>query len=53
MMYQKVIMFRQYDLAHKILASDDPSEIKKLGRTRFPEFNADIWEKTCYAMTVQ
>lgn len=43
-------MFRQHELAQKILASDDPSEIKKLGRTRFPEFNADTWEKTCYTI---
>lgn len=27
MMYQKVLMFRQYDLAEKILASNNPSEI--------------------------
>lgn len=50
MMYQKVIMFRQYGLAQKILASADPSEIKKLGRTHFSEFNADTWDKTCYAI---
>ncbi len=50
MMYQKVIMFRQYKLAEKILASEDPSEIKRLGRTRFLEFNADTWEKTCYTI---
>ena len=48
MMYHKVIMFRQYDLATKILSSDDPSVIKKLGRTHFPEFDAALWEKTCY-----
>ena len=50
MMYQKVIMFRQYELAQQILASEDPYTIKKLGRTRFPEFNADVWDKTCYAI---
>ena len=50
MMYHKVIMFRQYDLATKILSSDDPSVIKKLGRTHFPEFDAALWEKTCYAI---
>lgn len=50
MMYHKVIMFRQYQLAEKILAADDPSEIKRLGRTRFPEFDAALWEKTCYAI---
>lgn len=50
MMYQKVMMFRQHDLAQKILASEEPSEIKKLGRTRFPEFDADTWDKTSYAI---
>lgn len=51
MMYQKVLMFRQYDLAEKILASNNPSEIKRLGRTRFPEFNSDVWDRTSYAKT--
>ena len=50
MMYHKVIMFHQYELAQKILASDNPSEIKKLGRTHFPEFDAALWEKNCYAI---
>ena len=50
MMYQKVLMFRQYGLAEKILASNNPSEIKRLGRTRFPEFNSDVWDRTSYAI---
>ena len=50
MMYQKVLMFRQYHLAEKILASNNPSEIKRLGRTRFPEFNSDVWDRTSYAI---
>ena len=50
MMYQKVLMFHQYDLAEKILASNNPSEIKRLGRTRFPEFNSDVWDRTSYAI---
>lgn len=50
MMYQKVLMFRQYDLAEKILKSNNPSEIKRLGRTRFPEFNSDVWDRTSYAI---
>ena len=47
MMYQKVIMFRQYELAEKIMETDDPSECKKIGRTHFPEFNSELWERTC------
>ena len=50
MMFSKVMMFRQYDLAKQIMASKDPATIKKLGRTKFPEFNAKIWDKTCYAI---
>ncbi len=50
MMYHKVLMFHQYDLAQKILAADDPAVIKKLGRTFFPEFNSEVWNKTCYAI---
>ncbi len=47
MMYQKVMMFRQYELADKIMKTDDPSECKKIGRTHFPEFNSELWDKTC------
>ena len=50
MMYHKVLMFHQHDLAQKILTSDDPAIIKKLGRTYFPEFNSAVWDKTCYAI---
>ncbi len=47
MMYQKVMMFRQYELANKIMETDDPSECKKIGGTHFPEFNSELWDKTC------
>ena len=50
MMYHKVMMFRQYDLGERILQSDSPSEMKKLGRTYFPEFNADVWDKASYTI---
>lgn len=50
MMYHKVIMFRQYELAMKILASDDPAVVKKLGRTRFAQFDAYVWDRTSYAI---
>lgn len=50
MMYHKVMMFRQYDLGREIMATKDPAIIKKLGRTKFPEFDATIWDKTCYAI---
>ena len=47
MMYQKVMMFRKYELAEKIMKTDDPSICKKIAGTKFPEFNAEVWEKTC------
>ncbi len=46
MMYHKVLMFRQYDLAEQIMQTNNPSECKKLGRTKFPEFDSNVWEKT-------
>ena len=48
MMYHKVLMFWQDDLAEKILASDDPGECKNLARQKFPEFVPEVWDKTCY-----
>ena len=47
MMYQKVSMFGQHELANRILRCDDPSKCKKLGRTSIPGFNSNVWEKTC------
>ncbi|MBQ6502308.1 MAG: O-acetyl-ADP-ribose deacetylase [Flexilinea sp.] len=48
MMYQKVMMFCQFDLGQKILSTSDPKECKDLGKTHFPEFIPAVWEKTCY-----
>lgn len=50
MMYHKVLMFHEFGLAEKIMKSDDPATIKRLGRTKFPAFNGDLWDKTCYAI---
>lgn len=50
MMYQKVSMFHQYDLADQIMDTDDPSKIKKLGRTRFDGFNSQIWDSVAYTI---
>ena len=50
MMYHKVLMFRKYDLAEQILKTSDPAECKKIAGQKFPEFNSDIWEKTCYTI---
>lgn len=50
MMFQKVMMFGQYVLGQKILETDDPKEQKHLGRTHFPEFNAEVWDRNCYTI---
>ena len=50
MMYHKVLMFRKYDLAEQILQTSDPAKCKKIASQKFPEFNPDIWEKTCYTI---
>ncbi len=47
MMYQKVMMFRRFDLGEQILHTTDPFKCKKIAGQHFPEFDSDIWEKTC------
>ena len=47
MMAQKVLMFRNYDLASQIMGTNDPAECKKLGAQKFRGFNSEVWEKTC------
>ena len=47
MMYQKVAMFKRFDIAQEILECTDPQTVKKLGRQKFPEFKPEIWEATC------
>ena len=44
MMYQKASTFGKHDLAEAIMRTDDPAECKKLGRTKFPEFDSAIWD---------
>ena len=50
MMYQKAAMFGARELAEQIMATDDPAEIKKLGRSEIPAFDAEVWDKTCYTI---
>lgn len=50
MMYHKVLMFGKYDLADQIMQTSDPAKCKKIAGQKFPEFNTDIWEKTCYTI---
>ena len=46
MMYHKVMMFGQHELAGKIMANPDPQTCKNIARTKFPEFDAKLWDKT-------
>lgn len=47
MMYHKVLMFHKHDLANQIMQTSDPAKCKKIAGQKFPEFNSDLWEKTC------
>ncbi len=48
MMYHKVMLFREYGLADKIMATSNPAIAKKLARQPFPEFDHALWERVCY-----
>lgn len=48
MMYHKVMMFGREDLGEQIMSTKDPHTCKKIAGQRFPEFNQEIWEETCY-----
>lgn len=50
MMYHKVLMFQKYDLADQIMKTDDPSKCKKIAGQKFPEFNSDLWDRTCFTI---
>ena len=39
MMYHKLMTFRQFDLADKVMQTEDPAEAKKIGRTHFDNFD--------------
>jgi len=46
MMYSKAIFFGDDEIAQKILATDDPSEQKQLGR-QVKDFDSEIWDEVC------
>lgn len=50
MMYQKVLLFRENDLADQIMNTDDPAIIKKLGRTTIKNFSKELWDRVCYTI---
>ena len=47
MMYHKVLMFHKYDLADQIMRTSNPAKCKKIAGQKFPEFDSELWEKTC------
>lgn len=47
MMYHKVLMFSKFDLAEQIMQTTDPAKCKKIAGQKFPEFDSDLWNKTC------
>ena len=53
LMYQKVIVFRKYELAEQVLRSDEPGRAKRLGGATFPEFDALLWDRISYQVLKQ
>ena len=47
MMYHKVMMFGKDELAEQIMQTSDPAVCKKIAKQKFPEFDADLWDKAC------
>lgn len=45
MMYHKLMTFRQYELAEKVMKTDDPAKAKSIGRTRFSNFDDKLWTR--------
>jgi ribA/ribD-fused uncharacterized protein len=50
MMFHKVLMFHKYELADEIMETSDPAKCKKIAGQKFPEFNPELWEKTCHTI---
>jgi ribA/ribD-fused uncharacterized protein len=46
MMYKKALMFHDYDIANKIMNTNNPREQKALGR-KVSGFDKDHWESYC------
>ncbi|GFR90993.1 GTP cyclohydrolase [Elysia marginata] len=47
MMYHKAVCFKDHEIATKILKTNSPKEMKKLGRA-VKNYDDDIWESKCY-----
>ncbi len=52
MMYHKAKLFGNEDIARKILASEEPKEVKQLGR-QVTGFNEKIWNQNRYEIVCQ
>lgn len=50
MMFHKVMMFGKYELAKQIMQTSDPAKCKYIAKQKFPEFNANLWERTCFVI---
>lgn len=46
MMYNKAILFNDFEIAHKILETNNPKTQKNLGR-KVSNYNAEIWGNEC------
>lgn len=52
MMYKKAMLFGDTEIAKQILAEDDPSECKSLGR-KVKNYNEDVWVQNRLDIVVQ
>ena len=52
MMYKKAILFRDYEIAEKILAERDPKKIKAMGRA-VKNYTEEKWNKYKYRIVVR
>lgn len=50
MMYHKVMVFGQTALSEQIMLTEDPEEMKRLGRTRFANYDDNLWWQISYTI---
>lgn len=48
MMYQKAMLFSQFEIADQIMKTEDPEKCQQLGGTKFPNWDGELWNKVKY-----
>lgn len=52
MMYNKALVFRDYDTADRIMQTESPAEQKSLGRS-VRNFNREVWDQHCMSIVIK